>query len=385
MPAGNYSFSLVASGLGVNAYAWIDGHLVGRYAQSGVNLIGHDPTTFVRDESMDDVLPIGPFPAGALSGGLDNNTGLYRKAVLVRVWYNPLNDSSTGGVLCKTGGCTEQTPNTAGGGGVSLALHWSDGGKKAAVDARKASQGGDGLLGRYIQMPLADVGMTSLLVSEAEALVELAEILGRTETAAMLRARCADMRARIQAHMWSEELGMYSNTWPNGSFYPRIGPTSFFPLFAQAPTDDQAKQMMTGWLMNASHFCVSLTGDGAGNADTCYWGLPSIAASDPAYPPLGYWRGVGTAEHPHVLVACRAALCSRSRGDTGSQGDGGAAGADAAARVERSPSHLRELLATQSAGRVHCHWVPLLPLVRPPSVLPSCVLLPCAWLLLPSP
>jgi hypothetical protein len=108
VPAGNYSFSLVASGLGVNAYAWIDGHLVGRYAQSGVNLIGHDPTTFVRDESMDDVLPIGPFPAGALSGGLDNNTGLYRKAVLVRVWYNPLNDSSTGGVLCKTGGCTEQ-------------------------------------------------------------------------------------------------------------------------------------------------------------------------------------------------------------------------------------------------------------------------------------
>ena len=28
-----------------------------------------------------------------------------------------------------------------------------------------------------------------------------------------------------------------------------------------------------------------------GNADSCYWGLPSIQASDPAYPPLGYWRG----------------------------------------------------------------------------------------------
>ena len=89
---------------------------------------------------MDDVLPIGPFHAGALCGGLDNNTGLYRKAVLVRVWYNPLNDSSTGGVLCKTGGCTEQTPNTVGDSGASLALHWSDGGKKTAVDARKASQ-----------------------------------------------------------------------------------------------------------------------------------------------------------------------------------------------------------------------------------------------------
>ena len=32
-------------------------------------------------------------------------------------------------------------------------------------------------------------------------------------------------------------------------------------------------------------------GDFAGNKDTCYWGLPSIEASDPAFPPLGYWRG----------------------------------------------------------------------------------------------
>ena len=30
---------------------------------------------------------------------------------------------------------------------------------------------------------------------------------------------------------------------------------------------------------------------GPGNSDTCYWGLPSISADDPAYPPLGYWRG----------------------------------------------------------------------------------------------
>ena len=36
---------------------------------------------------------------------------------------------------------------------------------------------------------------------------------------------------------------------------------------------------------------VDWVGDFAGNADTCYWGLPSINAADPAYPPLGYWRG----------------------------------------------------------------------------------------------
>ena len=25
--------------------------------------------------------------------------------------------------------------------------------------------------------------------------------------------------------------------------------------------------------------------------DKCYWGLPSISADDPSYPPLGYWQG----------------------------------------------------------------------------------------------
>lgn len=106
-------------------------------------------------------------------------------------------------------------------------------------DLNNASSWKPRLVGKYIQMPLYDVGMTSLLVSEAEALAELAEVLGRAETAAMLRARCLDMRARIQAHLWSEALGMYSNAWPNGTFYPRIGPTSFFLLFARAPTAAQ--------------------------------------------------------------------------------------------------------------------------------------------------
>ena len=59
-----------------------------------------------------------------------------------------------------------------------------------------------------------------------------------------------------------------------------------------------------------------------GNRDECYWGLPSIAASDPAYPPLGYWRGYvwgpmaqltywGLQRYDHVpaVRAGRKALC----------------------------------------------------------------------------
>ena len=49
--------------------------------------------------------------------------------------------------------------------------------------------------------------------------------------------------------------------------------------------------MVTNWLLSPEHFCVAPNGDFAGNHDDCYWGLPSIQKSDPAFPPLGYWRG----------------------------------------------------------------------------------------------
>ena len=147
-------------------------------------------------------------------------------------------------------------------------------------------------------MPLYDVGMTSLLVSEAESLAELALVAfdpPRTEDAAMLHARCDDMRSRMREHLWHPDLHTFSNKFStNGSFYPRISPTSFFPLFARAPTDEQAKAMATEWLMSPKRFCVSPTGDGAGNSDDCFWGLPSISADDPAgvlTGHLGYWRG----------------------------------------------------------------------------------------------
>ena len=42
--------------------------------------------------------------------------------------------------------------------------------------------------------------------------------------------------------------------------------------------------MMERWLFNKSHFCIAEDGDFSGLDDTCYWGLPSIQASDPAYP-----------------------------------------------------------------------------------------------------
>merc|ERR1712139_192878 len=59
---------------------------------------------------------------------------------------------------------------------------------------------------------------------------------------------------------------------------------------SKSATDGQVELMMNNWLLNSSRFCINLDWPN-GNSDTCYWGLPSISADDPAFPPLGYWRG----------------------------------------------------------------------------------------------
>ncbi len=123
----------------------------------------------------------------------------------------------------------------------------------------------------------------------------LSTLIGRPAslTAALL-SRGQAMAALIRDHLWDEDSQAFANKFSNtsaGVFYPRITPTSFYALQTLAPSDAQADAMATKWLMNSSRFCVTGDGSYTGNADTCYWGLPSIQASDPAYPPLGYWRG----------------------------------------------------------------------------------------------
>eukprot|EP01062_Namystynia_karyoxenos_P016792 TRINITY_DN16186_c0_g1_i1.p1 TRINITY_DN16186_c0_g1~~TRINITY_DN16186_c0_g1_i1.p1 ORF type:complete len:784 (+),score=289.83 TRINITY_DN16186_c0_g1_i1:70-2352(+) len=140
------------------------------------------------------------------------------------------------------------------------------------------------------QMGLYDVGMTSMFTMEAEALAELADAVGRSEGAA-LRQRAAAMRKLLLADLWDDVSGTFVNKFPNGSFYRRVTPTSFYPLLTKGPSAEQAESMMSKWMMNRTRFCITPNGDFAGNSDDCYWGLPSISADDPAFPPLGYWRG----------------------------------------------------------------------------------------------
>lgn len=175
------------------------------------------------------------------------------------------------------------------------------------------------------QMELYDVGFSSMFVQEAEALATLAPIAKRPPSvAARLRARAEGQRTLIQQHLWHEGLGTFVNRFWNGTFYPRVSPTSFYALLAGAATDAQAARIVQTWLLSKERFCISPAGDFEGLHDDCYWGLPSIQRGDPAYPPLGYWRGytwgpmamltywsLQRYDHVPVVRSARKALCEQ--------------------------------------------------------------------------
>ena len=147
------------------------------------------------------------------------------------------------------------------------------------------------------QMQLYDVGMASMHTMDAKALAKLARIINRTAAAEMLEARAAGMEALIESHLWHDEAGIYVNKMPDNRWNYRVAPTSFYPLLyadsssTTTTTTARVDRMMREWMLNSSRFCISPEGNFAGNSDACYWGLPSIEASDPAFPALGYWRG----------------------------------------------------------------------------------------------
>ena len=98
--------------------------------------------------------------------------------------------------------------------------------------------------------------MSSMFAQDAYALSKLAYIIGRYDDSIMLKKRGDDMKNRIQNNLWHEELGIYANRLLNGTFYPRISPTSFYPMQANVATDGQADMMITKWLLNSTRFCI---------------------------------------------------------------------------------------------------------------------------------
>lgn len=146
------------------------------------------------------------------------------------------------------------------------------------------------------KMLLYDVGMSSMVAMELKALAELALTAftpPRKDVHDSLMKQLAELSGLVADHLWNDDLGVFANKWSgsNDTFYNRISPTSFYPMQAGIATDAQAETMVTKWLTPKDRFCVAVDGDSKGNTPACHWGLPSISADDPAFPPLGYWRG----------------------------------------------------------------------------------------------
>ena len=107
------------------------------------------------------------------------------------------------------------------------------------------------------KMQLYVAGMSALHTMDCDALATLATAIGRTKEATILKQRADTMRQLISDNLWDDELGIFVNKLPNGTFLRRISPTSFYPLIVKAASDEQASRVAIGWLMNSTRFCIS--------------------------------------------------------------------------------------------------------------------------------
>lgn len=128
------------------------------------------------------------------------------------------------------------------------------------------------------QLKLADVGLMSLYIMDCETLGDIAGIIGKNDIKKELLQRAKKYRAKLNT-LWDEKSGIYLNKrLDTNEFSPKLSPTNFYPLLANAPTQKQAERMIKEHFYNPNEF----------------WGkymLPSTAFNDPDYKSNDYWRG----------------------------------------------------------------------------------------------
>ncbi len=128
------------------------------------------------------------------------------------------------------------------------------------------------------KIPVGDVGLMGMYVGDCDALVFMAEELGRTAEAEELMERADRYREKLRS-MWDEESGLFLNYRIDlGRPSRRISPTNFYALIAKAATREQAERMVREHFYNPEEF----------------WGdyiMPSVARNDPSYTGMNYWRG----------------------------------------------------------------------------------------------
>jgi putative isomerase len=127
-------------------------------------------------------------------------------------------------------------------------------------------------------MELADTGLMGMYVADANALAEMADILGRKQDTEGLRGSAQKYSEKL-ATLWNPAAGIFlDKDLHTGKFDQRLVPTSFYPMLSKTATPDQVDEMLNKHFFNPDEF----GGDRI---------LPSIARNDPAFKDQGYWRG----------------------------------------------------------------------------------------------
>jgi hypothetical protein len=127
-------------------------------------------------------------------------------------------------------------------------------------------------------LDLASAGLMGLYVADCNYLSEIAVILGRKTEAEELKKRSAQYADKLQ-ELWDEKTGIFRDKdLVSGTFTPHLAPTHFYPLIANAATQEQAERMIREHFMNPDEFFGE-------------WMMPSIARNDPGYLDNSYWRG----------------------------------------------------------------------------------------------
>jgi putative isomerase len=127
-------------------------------------------------------------------------------------------------------------------------------------------------------MALADVGLMSFYITDCKELAEIAKRISRLEVVEEIEDRAETYTQSLQS-LWCEKTGLFLNKHlDTGKFQHRYSPTHFYPLLAEAATQEQAERMIHQHFFNPDEFWGE-------------WILPSIARNDPMYPEQDYWRG----------------------------------------------------------------------------------------------
>lgn len=138
-------------------------------------------------------------------------------------------------------------------------------------------------------LEMSDVGLNAYLALDAWSLWEMAKILGYEEDAAEFERKYNDLKEKINAELWNDEVGFYINKHWDGRWEYQYEPQMFFTLTAGIVPPDRAKRMIEGFLLNETEF----------------WGeypLPSISRDNPAFPENSYYRGRIWGEQVHLVT-----------------------------------------------------------------------------------